>query len=147
LLALTGVYDVMINRHDHPTTQLMGKDRHLTWNMSKPLSFASSAEHAGIQLADLVAGCTAAAPRAADEEELRQIASHITMHLHDDCIMPDTEVIDLANDAAAVNFFILEALAARADEGADPLALMEVMYEVARATLPLYRSGAFNPKA
>jgi hypothetical protein len=144
LMALAGIFDVMINRNDRPTHKLMGKTRHLTWNMSKPLTFASSAEHAGVQVADLLAGCAAATPRAASEDDLRPIASRISMHLHEDCIVPDMEVIDLANDDVAVNFFILEGLAQRADDGADPLWLMDMMYEIGRKTVPLYRTGAFS---
>ena len=42
LRALAGTFDVMINRDDRPTIELLGKTRHLTWNMSKPLAFESS---------------------------------------------------------------------------------------------------------
>jgi hypothetical protein len=144
LMSLANTFDVMVNRNDHPTMRVMGKTRHLTWNMSKPLTFASSADHAGIQLADLIAGCAAAAPRAKDDDDLRLIASRIGMHLHEECIMPDMGVIDLESDEAAVNFFILEGLAQRADEGADPLVLMDMMYDIARETVPLFRSGVFS---
>ncbi len=108
------------------------------------MAFASSAGHAGLQLADLLAGCAAAAPHARDDEALRPIAARVGMHLHEDCIMPDMDVIDLNSDAAAVNFFILEGLAQRADEGGDPLAMMDLMYELARETAPLFRSGSFG---
>jgi hypothetical protein len=144
LMVMAESFDVMINRNDHPTIRTMGKARHLTWNMTKPMAFASSAGHSGLQLADLLAGCTAAAPDAPDDEGLRVIAARVGMHLHEDCILPDMEVIDLNSDSAAVNFFMLEGLAQRADEGGDPLAMMDQMYELARETLPMFRSGAFD---
>ncbi len=144
LQSLADFYDVMINRQDHPEMDFGGKRRPLTWNMVGPLRFASSAAHAGVQLADLVAGSAANAPNAKKDAQLRPIAARVMMHLHEDCIMPDMDVIDLNNDDAVVNFFILEALAMRADEGADPLANMAEMYRFARASLPEFRAGKFK---
>lgn len=144
LLALSDFYDVMINRLDRPTIKLMGKTRHYAWTMSRPLSFASSSLHAGVQLADLLAGCTAAAPKVSTNQELRLIASRVGVHLHEECIMPNMDHADISNDDAAVNFLVLEELAQRADRGDDPLAFMEEIYSEARASLPEFRAGEFK---
>jgi hypothetical protein len=144
LMAMAENFDVMINRVEHPTTNIMGKTRRLTWNMSKPVSFASSADHPGLQLADLLAGCAAAAPEAGEDQALQTLAARVGMHLHEDCIMPDMNVIDLASDEAALNLFILEGLAQRADVGADPLEMMEEMYSAGREALPVFRRKDFR---
>ncbi len=144
LRALTGAFDAMINRSDSPTLNILGTEKSLSWNMSGPITFEASDRHAGVQLADLLAGCTAVAPGSSGREELRPLASRIAMNLNDECIMPDMAVIDPVNDDAAVNFFILGGLAIRADAGEDPLERMDMMYEAAKKSLPLFRSGKFS---
>ncbi|HEX8167048.1 MAG TPA: DUF3800 domain-containing protein [Beijerinckiaceae bacterium] len=121
LLALADTFNVMINRPDRAHMALFGKRRPITWNMSQPIAFASSSTHAGIQIADLIAGVTAAAPFAESRPELQELAAKVAVHLHDDCIMPDFDVLDLEGDQAPVNWLVLEALASRADAGEDPL--------------------------
>ncbi|TXN67876.1 DUF3800 domain-containing protein [Methylobacterium sp. WL6] len=139
LLALAGLFDVMINRSDKAYMDAFGKKRPLTWNMSVPLRFASSKDHSGVQLADLIAGATTAIPRAAEDDTFREIADCAKRHLHEDCVVPDLTALDLEGDEAPVNWRILEALASRADAGADPLAGMEQEYAAAKATLPEFR--------
>lgn len=137
LRAMEGLWDVMINRAEQSEIEMLGKKRRLTWNMSKPVSFVSSRDHAGVQLADLLAGVTAALPQAG--EELAGFAQLVEPHMHEDCIFPDFDAIDLDGDQAPVNWFILEELATRADRGADPLDGIEAMFEVAKRSLPAFR--------
>ena len=56
------LFDVTVNRPHVAFLEIFGKRCPLTWNMSKRVEFASSKEHAGVQLADLIAGVTAALP-------------------------------------------------------------------------------------
>lgn len=140
LRAMDDFYNLMINRPDRVRTNLMGKDRALTWNMTKPIEFASSQAHAGVQIADLVAGAAAAVPTAGARPEILPIAERVLRHLHHDCILPDFDVLDLEGDEAPVNWLVLEELAQRADAGADPLQGMELVYAAAKATLPEFRS-------
>jgi hypothetical protein len=144
LLALSNNFDGMVNRPEAVEGNIMGSFRRMTWNMSKPVSLASSANSPGLQLADLLAGCAAAAPRYSEHQILQTVSARIYMHVHEESIMPDMEPIDLACDEAAINFFILEGLAQRADSGEDPLWLMDEMYEIARNTLPEFRRGKFT---
>ncbi len=137
LREFAGQLDVMINRPDLVHVELFGKRRPLTWNMSKPISFASSKDDVGVQLSDLIAGVAAALP--GSEDDLGALGELIFQHLHEDCILPDFDVLDLQGEEAPVNWLILEALATRADRGEDPLAGMDMMFEIAKASLPEFR--------
>ena len=139
LLAIGDLYNVMIDRPE-PREWVAFRDRKMrTWNMSKPVYFASSKAHAGVQLADLVAGVAAAIPNVEKEPALQPLADRVLPHLEDTCILFAPEVVDLALDEPPVNWFILEELAYRADIGADPLFGMEAVYAHARARLPEFR--------
>ena len=70
---------------------------------------------------------------------LAEMGERIFAHLHEDCILPDFDVLDLTGEEAPVNWLVLEELACRADQGCDPLVGMELVYATARATLPQYR--------
>jgi hypothetical protein len=137
LKALTGLHDAMVNRPEVVHVEVFGRRRALTWNMSKPLAFAPSADHAGIQLADLIAGVTAAIP--GGRSELTELGQRLERHLHHDCVLPDFGILDLNGDEAPVSWLVLEELATRADRGDDPLDGMELFFEIAKASLPDFR--------
>lgn len=137
LRALSGLHDAMVNRPDVVHVETFGKRRTLTWNMSKPLAFASSASHAGIQLADLLAGVAAAVPDGGPE--VTELGRRIEGHFHEDCISPNFSVIDLDGDKAPVCWLVLEELATRADNGEDPLEAMDVYFEFAKSMVPDFR--------
>ena len=141
LLSLANMFDAMVNRPERVRVDAFGKQRPITWNMAKSLAFASSHGNAGIQLADLIAGVTAVAPLASNRPELQPLTQRIAAHLHEDCILPDFDVLDLSGDEAPVNWLVLEELACRADNGADPLDGMEIVYEYARRSLPEFRAA------
>ena len=144
LRAMSGFYDCMINRPDRVDNYLLGRRQRLTWNMSKPVEFKSSAEHLGVQLADLIAGVVAAAPHAREQPEIRELAEMIWPSLLQESIMPDFDVLDLDGDEAPVNWVVLEELAVRADIGADPLEGMALFYQAARESLPHFRAISQN---
>jgi hypothetical protein len=137
LKALAGLHDMMVNRPNAAHVEMFGKRRALTWNMSKPVAFASSADHAGVQLADLLAGVTAAL--LGGRLELTDFGRRIEGHLHEDCVLPDFSILDLDGDEAPVCWFVLEELATRADNGDDPLQGMEIVFAMAKASLPEFR--------
>jgi hypothetical protein len=139
LRALAGIYDVMVNRPDPIYIDTLGKHRRLTWNMAGPIAFASSAVNPAVQIADLVAGTTAAVAIHEDDNEFRPLKEAVFPHLSEECILPDLGFIDLSGDEAPVNALVLEELADRADRGIDPLIGMEAVYAVAKATLPKFR--------
>lgn len=145
LRALAGIYDVMINRPDAVYIEAFGKRRRLTWNMAKPITFTSSVESPAVQLADIVAGATAAMGDNQGNSAFLKISEQIFCHLSEDCILPDFDIIDLAGDEAPVNAFILQELAHRADHGLDPLIGMDACYEIAKASLPHFRALTSQP--
>jgi len=49
------LFNVMINRKDKKYVQLGGEKHPLTFNLAEPISLVDSIEHAGIQLADVIA--------------------------------------------------------------------------------------------
>ena len=142
LRAISGFMDVMINRPEQRVFEGFGKRRPLTWNMSGSINFASSDTHNGVQLADLVAGVTRVIPLVGENPELSRIAELVFPHLHEDCIMPDFEHIDLGRDEVAVNWLVLEELASRADRGDDALEGMEAVFHFAHQTLPAFRASS-----
>ena len=144
LKMMGGLFDVMVNRPHVAFLEIFGKRRPLTWNMSKRVEFASSKEHAGVQLADLIAGVTAALPGGG--ERVAGLGEKIQPHLHEDCIFPDFDVLDLKGDEAPVNWLILEELACRADHGEDPLEGMEVFYELGKESVSDFRRGRFRKR-
>lgn len=139
LRAIHDTFDAMIDRNDNPVVHMFGKSRPITWNMSGKLQFASSASHAGVQLADLIAGVAGTIPLDDENEEVRGLGRSVGGHLHEDCILPDYDMIDIDNDRALVNWIALEQLAERADAGEDPLEGMALFYASARAIAPELR--------
>ena len=131
LRALAGVYDTaMINRPDPAYMEAFGKRRRLTWNMSKPIAFASSADAPTVKIADIVAGATAAVANNEGNPGYRRMAQSIFKHFGEDCILPDLDIIDLTGDEAPVNLLkFSEELADRADNGFDPCSVWKY-YEI-----------------
>ncbi len=139
LRALAGAFDVMINRPDTVRVEIFGKQRRLTWNMSKPIAFASSATHAGVQIADVIAGVASSVPGGGSE--MTEFGEMLQNHLHEDCILPDFGVLELDREETAVNWLVLEDLAHRADNGYDPLDGMERVFEFGKRSFPEFRAS------
>jgi hypothetical protein len=145
LRALTGSFDVMINRPYTVRVNMFGKRRTLTWNMSKPMAFTSSASHSGVQIADLLAGVTLAIPGGGPE--MHEFGEMVQDHRHDDCILPDFDILDLNRAEAAVNWLVLEDLAYRADNGLDPLFGMERVFEMGKRSFPEFQAATRQGRA
>jgi hypothetical protein len=145
LRALAGGFDVMINRPDTVRVEIFGKRRTLTWNMSKPIAFASSAGHAGVQVADLLAGVTAAIPGGGPETT--EFGEMVQGHLHEDCVLPDFGILKLDQQETAVNWLVLEDLAHRADNGFDPLYRMEMVFELGKRSFPEFQAGRIGGRS
>lgn len=141
LRALSDFFDVMINRPDTVRVDMFGKRRTLTWNMSRPIAFTSSASHSGVQIADLLAGVTAAIP--AGGPEMEAFGEMVQGQLHEDCVLPDFSILELDQEETAVNWLVLEDLAYRADNGFDPLHGMEMVFELAKQSFPDFQAGRF----
>jgi hypothetical protein len=102
----------------------------LGWKLLEPVAFVDSRDHPAIQLADAVAGTTAAL-FADGVSGYDAIAESIGRHIHPHSILPDMDVIDPATRAAAVNALIAYDLAKRAERHGDPYENLEAMYHFA----------------
>jgi hypothetical protein len=128
LRSMAPILDVMINRDDRVRVTLGGKQRTLTFNIAGPVLFGSSSEHAGLQLADLASSAFMQALKRRDEEWSQEFLNEIGPHVHEDCILPDYEYVDLKQPKAAVNALILRELGERGAERRDPLEGMALWY-------------------
>lgn len=131
LRAMVYVLDNMVNRTDRVRVRFGTRIRPLTFNLSKPTALGSSAEHAGLQLADIASSAfMQALKRNGDAQDWpRPFLREIAPQIHEDCILPDLEYMDLSKPASAVNALIRRELGQRALDGRDPLVGMETWYQ------------------
>jgi len=132
LRALSGIFDVMIDRSEISYLEAFGKRRRMTWNMSRPIEFAASCDNPAVQLADIVAGAAAAAMINRGNPAFAGVIACLDRHIGEDCILPDFETIDPDGNQSMTNRIVLEELARRADSGSDPLKGMRGFYEIVR---------------
>jgi len=130
LRASASVLDVMINRPDRVRVTLGGKQRTLTFNMARPVAFGSSSEHPGLQLADVASSAFLQALKRRHADWSQEFLEEIEPHVHEDCILPDYEYMDLTQPKAAVNALILRELGQRGIERRDPLEGMGAWYAI-----------------
>jgi hypothetical protein len=105
----------------------------LGWKLLEPVAFVDSRDHPAIQLADVVGGTTAAL-FTNGLPGCDAIVESIRRHVHPHSILPDMDVIDLKNRAAAVNALIAYDLAKRAERHGDPYENLEAMYHLAEVS-------------
>ncbi|RAZ89058.1 hypothetical protein DPM33_18955 [Mesorhizobium hawassense] len=103
----------------------------LGWKLLEPVAFVDSRNHPSIQLADVIAGTTVALFSNDSLPGCEAIAENISRHGHPHSIMPDMDVIDLANRSTAVNALIAYDLAKRAERHGDPYENLAAMYRMA----------------
>lgn len=128
LRAMASTLDVMINRPDRVRVTFGGKQRTLTFNMATPVLFGSSLEHAGLQLADVASSAFMQALKRQNEDWSQEFLQEIAPQVHEDCILPDYEHMDLKQPKAAVNALILRELGQRGIDRRDPLEGMDLWY-------------------
>ena len=129
----TPTLNAMVGRTER-TSMLFGqKRRPLTFNLAQPIQLVSSATHAGVQLADVVSSALLQAKKAPESDWSQSVFAEVDPHLHKDCILPDLTPLDLSTPGGMVNCFILQELAERAEQGADPLHGMPELYQIAYA--------------
>jgi hypothetical protein len=102
----------------------------LGWKLLEPVAFVDSRDNPAIQLADVVAGA-AVALFTNGLPGCDAIVESISRHGHPHSILPDMDIIDLKNRAAAVNALIAYDLAKRAERHGDPYENLEAMYQIA----------------
>lgn len=129
-------FDMMIGRTDRPLLNFPSGAHSPVFHLAEPIRFGSSHEHAGIQVADVVASATNHAFRNIDQrhsqEWIRLLGTGVQL------IAPDPRWVDLATPEGAVNAIVLKELVNRSIRKSD---LFDGMYEfvqIARASFPQY---------
>lgn len=92
---------------------------HLGWRWSRPVEFANSMDHAGLQLADVISGVATYAIRAdvPPEDNVEFFRTMLQQHTLKACILPDFRLIDPRNKSAAVHAAMLYRFAVKAERG------------------------------
>ena len=137
---LAPTLNVMVNRTDRSSIIIGDKIRPLTFNLAQPVQFVSSSSHYGVQLADIVSSTLLQAVKRISEDWTKEMCEEIEPHLHDDCILPNLEAVDLGSPKGAVNGLVLRELGERAQKGLDPLVGMEQVYQFGYATVDSFLS-------
>ena len=142
LRELTPVLNAMVGRTERTSLIFDRKRRPLTFNLAQPIQLVSSATHAGVQLADLVSSALVKVSKEPKSDWSQAVFAEVQPHLHEDCVVPDLEPLDLRTPQGAVNRFVLRELAERAARGADPLSGMPEFYQVAYANVREFLSAS-----
>lgn len=106
----------------------------LGWKQLEPVAFVDSKKHAAVQLADIVAGTTAALFSGQPHTDLSEAASAIEKHALPESILPDFEIVDPSTRQAMVNSIILYGLAERAEAGENPYKDLQAIYHAAEVS-------------
>lgn len=144
LRAMAPVMDTMINRPDRVRVMFGGKQRTLTFNLARSISLGASSDHAGLQLADVASSAFMQALKRREADWSQEFLEEIHPHVHEDCILPDYEYMDLKQPKAAVNALILRELGQRGMERRDPLEGMETWYESGYRSVNEFIAGKFR---
>ena len=137
---LAPIFNGMVNRTDRSSIIIGDKIRPLTFNLAQPVQFVSSSSHFGVQLADIVSSALLQAVKRISEDWSQEMCEEIEPHLHDDCILPNLESVDLRSPKGAINGLVLRELGERAKNGLDPVVGMEQVYEFGHATVDSFLS-------
>ena len=105
-------FDVMIGRTDKKYMRFEGKLQPLIFNLSGPLQFGSSHQHAGIQIADLFATTATHVLRNGESGGLSRLKELIVPAIHIG-VFPDTDSLNLQSPQAFANWLVLRELVER----------------------------------
>ena len=112
------IHDLMVGNTNKAYSHIFGEKRRITYNLSRPIQSAKSADCAGIQLADVVAAATAAVfevPGSQDHDGFRDAA--IAGLVSSVVVLPVLDDIDLNEPSVVRNALILKELVRRSVSG------------------------------
>ena len=117
------VFKAMVGRTEKVYIDFLGEEaRPYTFNLAKPLTLAKSEDHAGIQIADIIAAVTARLfsnmHRGIRSPEDKPLIPLIVGHLHDS-IWPSLEHADIDTPECFMNTVVLHELIDRSLAGTD----------------------------
>jgi hypothetical protein len=133
------VFDAMVNRPQTAYVRFQNKERPFSFNLKSPLKLASSIDHPGLQIADVLASVTAHvwknAYRGTLTAEGKEWQAQLLKHMDDDSIWPDFSFADLSAPGCFANTILLQELISRSIEGQD---LFDGLPQVFRAAYKLH---------
>jgi len=140
LEALTVAFDCMVGRKDKIYVTINGRRELLTYNLVRPIQFVDSANHKGVQLADVIASTLLYALRHREEPEclnwLRRYYAADALNPRSN--LPDTDVVDLNTPEAVTNYTVFIELMERTLSGRNVLDGMAKFIMVAATNAPAY---------
>lgn len=147
LTATLSLFNEMVNRPEVPRMSFGGKNRPMTFNLARPIVTGSSAEHSGLQLADIVSSAFIQALAHQADAWSQEYLEEMQSQVHEDCIFADDDYMENMNPKnpeAAINYLVLRELSERAVLGKDPLHGMELVYQYGRETVGAFLRNAFR---
>lgn len=149
LQAVPHGFDWMVDRKDKVYITINGRTRRITYNLARPIQVVDSKDYPGIQLADVLSSALGYALRNQDDKEAgRWLRAFVDADsLHDDCVFPEFDTVDLDDKSAIRNAIVLAELMERTEEGRDILAGISQFVEYVtlcgpgRAELDAYGGG------
>lgn len=102
------------------------------YQLARPIAFADSRNHPGLQVADLIAGAGGACGLGSVEKRgLQRHLEALNRHIHPHAIFPDFSIVQPNQREALVNWTVLFGLGERAKKGQDPLHRLSDIYKEA----------------
>ncbi|MGS1016145.1 DUF3800 domain-containing protein [Allosphingosinicella humi] len=129
LLAYRDFFDGFVGRTEIPYMTFRGRTAPLIFNLARPVSFGSSQQEPGLQLADLVASFSALAARDRQTPRGAEILAACLPWFNDDSVWPDIDHLRLDRKENVLNAVMLLELVARAEAGEDVIEDMPAFYD------------------
>lgn len=113
-------FDMMVGRTDKGEIAFEGKRQSLVFNLAKPIEFVSSANHPGIQLADVLAATLAFVLKNPSDSQSARLYSAIKPAMSQFSIFPDSDRVALNTQSGFVNCMVLHELVERGRRRVNP---------------------------
>jgi hypothetical protein len=113
------IINQMVGRTDKTTVRFGNRSRSFLFNLAEPMALVNSKATPGVQLADVIAATVCHALDARREDWSREVLGRLfaAEAIHDDCVYPDLEYVDLRKREACVNCVLLFEMVRRAKTG------------------------------
>jgi hypothetical protein len=114
-------FALMVGRTDKQYLEFDGYKRPVTFNLVRPISLASSTNHTGLQIADVIAASISYVLKNRLDETAKEWSTTLLATIHQESIFPDWNDADARTDRGALNMLVLAELVRRSRMGIDVL--------------------------
>lgn len=125
LAAQMSFFDAMVGRTDRQYVKFGDKEHQITFNLNNPIDLVDSSNHAGIEIADVIASGTSYALRN-PESTLGDYWRKNCAHMVCEAVIPDIANFEILSENGLINGLILKELVERSIRGSS---LIEGMVE------------------